>query len=454
MNSQETLFQQLGSVVVGGMEELCVPGVSVGILHNGQEESGGWGITSVENPLPVTDKTLFQIGSVTKTVTATVALRLVETGKLKLDEPLLTYLPDLRLADEGVTRQVTMRHLLTHTGGWIGDYFEAFGNGDDALAQIVNQLPNMPQLTPLGKVFHYNNMGFYLAGRVLEVIEGKPFETVVKETIFEPLGMDASCFVPEDAITRRFVVGHEVDDNDQVTVCRPWAVPRSHSPAGGILSTAQDLLRYACFCLGETGGLLQAGSLAMMQMPQITIRPGHSSVGLSWFIDQVDGVQVLSHDGGTRGQECRFFFVRQHHLAAAILTNSDRGQALIDPLYRWILLHYLGVEVKDPELSKRPDEQLLPYVGRYISPTGDIEATLHEGGLMLRLEPKGGFPTPDSPPFPAPPPVDIVFFGDNCAIVPDGPFKGMEAEFLRDPDSSSIGWLRLSSRIYRRAVES
>lgn len=442
------VFQELGQLITDGMAELNVSGFAVGVLHHGQEESAGWGITSVENPLPVTDETLFQIGSVTKTFTATAAVRLVAAGKLKLDEPLRVYLPDLKLADEEVGKRVTMRHLLTHAGGWMGSCYDDFGNGDDALSRMTERLADMPQLTPLDEVWHYNNIGFYVAGHVLAMIEGKPYETVIKEQIFEPLGMETSCFFPDEVMTRRFAVGHEMDENKQPAICCPWGIPRAHYPAGGIVSTAKDMLRYARFCLGEIDGVLPADMLAQMHTPQLTIRPNHSSMGLAWFIEPVNGLPVMLHGGGTDGQHSLFFFVPQAHLAAVVLTNSDPGNELIDRVYRWILLHYAGVEKKEPNLFERRDEELLPYVSHYLHPMGDLEVTLHEGGLMLHLEPRN-FPADDAPPPPAPPPVHLSFFDADCAVVPDGPFKGMEAEFLQGADGC-IRWVRLGNVIYKR----
>src|SRR6478672_1555548 len=132
------------------MEELSVPGVALGVLFEGEEEVAVLGVTSVENPLDVTPDTLFQIGSIGKTFCATAVMRLVEQGKLELDEPVRSYLPDFRLGDEEVASRVTVRQLLTHTGGWLGDYFDDFGAGDDALARMVEGLSKLPQLTPLG----------------------------------------------------------------------------------------------------------------------------------------------------------------------------------------------------------------------------------------------------------------------------------------------------------------
>ncbi|MBA2371442.1 MAG: beta-lactamase family protein, partial [Chloroflexi bacterium] len=98
------------------MRELVVPGVALGVIHEGREETAYAGVTSVSDPLPVDEGTLFQIGSATKTMVATVVLRLVEQGSVDLDVPVRTYLPEFRLADEAAGAAVSLRHLLTHSG--------------------------------------------------------------------------------------------------------------------------------------------------------------------------------------------------------------------------------------------------------------------------------------------------------------------------------------------------
>src|SRR5947209_15143377 len=105
-------FVDVTAAVQEAMEETQTPGVAIGLVQDGEEQVAGFGVTSVENPLDVTPDTLFQIGSITKTFTATAAMRLVERGELDLDAPIRTYLPELKLADEDVAARVTARHLL------------------------------------------------------------------------------------------------------------------------------------------------------------------------------------------------------------------------------------------------------------------------------------------------------------------------------------------------------
>src|SRR4051794_11478909 len=237
------------------MADTATPGVAIGMLHEGEEHVCGYGVTSVENPLPVDGDTLFQIGSITKTFTGTAAMILVERGLLDLDAPLRTYLPELKLADEDVAARVTMRHLLTHTGGWIGDYFADLGSGDDALARMVEALAEVPQLTPLGEVWSYNNAGFYLAGRVIEVLTGQTYEQTVQELVLEPLGLSNSFFFAEDVMTRRFAVGHLRNEDGPPTVARPWPIGRAHHAAGAIASSVRELLRWARFHMSDGEGV-------------------------------------------------------------------------------------------------------------------------------------------------------------------------------------------------------
>ena len=115
-STTEPKFKKLSQKIVSDMKRLSVPGVAIGIWHKDREYSAGFGVTSVENPLPVTPDTLFQAGSISKTFTATILIQLVEQGKVDLDAPVRKYIKDFKLQDKTVEKRVKDRHLLTHIG--------------------------------------------------------------------------------------------------------------------------------------------------------------------------------------------------------------------------------------------------------------------------------------------------------------------------------------------------
>lgn len=441
------LFDQLGDLITDAMPRFRVPGVAVGILHEGEEYTAGFGVTSVEHPLSVDAGTLFQIGSVSKTFTATLAMRLVEEGRLDLDAPVRKYLPDLRLADESVAARVTVRHLFIHTGGWLGDYFDDFGPGADALAQYVARMVELPQLTPLGAVWAYNNAAFALAGRVLEVVTGQSYEDALRHRVLAPLALNDTFLFPSDAMTHRFVVGHNVD-GDEVRVARPWALARAATPIGGVISNVKELLRYARFHMSDGEGVLSRGALNAMQSPLATAALG-DEMGLSWFLRNRGDMRTAGHGGATNGQQCDFTFAPQRGFALCILTNSNRGAALIREVSQWVWQQYFGIAPTELQLIAKSAEELASFVGRYTSLLADIELTLRDGEFVLQSIPKGGFPKRDSPPMPTPPPTRLAFCGEDRVVALDDPFKDLQGEFLRSTDGS-IEWFRFGGRIRAR----
>jgi CubicO group peptidase (beta-lactamase class C family) len=429
------------------MAELVVPGAALGIIHDGVTETAYAGITSVADPLPVDADTLFQTGSITKTMTATVAVRLAEDGRLDLDAPVRTYIPELRLADEDAARVVTVRHMLTHSGGWLGDYFEDTGRGDDALARIVANLGELPQLTDPGTQWHYGNSGFYVAGRVIEVVTGRTFEDAVRELLLQPLGMTRSVFFAEDAIAYRVAVGHLVRD-ERPDVARRWALPRSAHAAGGVTSTVPDLLRYAAFHLGDGSAgdgrrLLTSAALRGMREPA----GPEGAVGLSWWLRTVDGVRIVSHGGTTAGQQAELVLVPERRFAMTLLTNSTRGHALGREIVRLALREYCGLDDADPEPREAAAETLAPLAGRYEIARGQLELRLEARDLVMALGPRPGVAAPPNgwPPFP--PPARCAMTGEDELLIVEGPAKGGRIQVLRDA-AGRIEWLRFGLRLY------
>ena len=449
----KTTWDRLNEFVAALTQEKRVPGVALGILSAGQTATGGFGVTNVEHPLPVTGETLFQIGSITKSFTAMAVMRLVEMGALQLDIPVRTYIPEFKVADEGAAAGATLRHLLTHTGGWEGDLFLDTGAGDDALSRYVAAMAGLEQLAPLGALYSYNNSGYSLAGRIIEVATGKRDEAAMQELVLGPLGLRRSYLQPTDAMTHRFVVGHGVGDKG-AEVLRPWPLARSAFPAGGIVCDIHDLLRYARFHLGDgtaEGGtrLLSADSMSMMHAPQVKVW-GDDAYGFGWFVDRLAGVRRVSHGGGTLGQSTLLMLVPERGFAVAVLTNAYQGGAIAREAVGWTMKEYLGLELPPgPKPMEATPEQLAAYAGRYASPAREMELALLCGRLVGQMVHKIGFPTRESPPPPAPPPMALGLSEPDRLLELGRPGEGGQYDILRKPDGS-IGWLRASGRLHPR----
>jgi CubicO group peptidase (beta-lactamase class C family) len=437
------------------MTRTGVPGVAIGILHQGESVAFGCGVTSVEHPLPVTDETLFQIGSITKTFTGTAIMGLVERGDLDLDAKVRTYVPDFRVSDETASREATVRQLLTHLGGWAGDFFHGTGAGDDAIARYVADMAELPQLAPIGTHWSYNNAGFSVAGHILELKSQKRYEEILSEQVLAPLGLEHTFFDPGDVITHSFAVGH-IAVEGKAQVARPWALDRAIYPVGGITCHVNDLLRYARFHLGdgraeEGTRVLSRESLTMMHTPQVAVREGESW-GLTWgIVDELDGAHQVRHGGGTKGQVSLLVMIPEHDLAVAVLTNADRGGLITDEVRRWVLREILGLDAPKAEPVDVGEEVLAQYAGRYRGYFTDLDLGILGGKLVGQVTYKRGFPNEDVPPPPAPPPASVALCAEDRLLVLDGPAKDTLGDAIRNPDGS-IGWLRFGGRLHTREV--
>src|SRR5215203_1795039 len=234
----------LEALVEGQIDRWKVPGVAIGILHEGEREYLGYGITSIETCEPVAPDTLFQIGSISKIYTTTLVLQLCDQELLDLDAPVVCYVPELRLADPDAREQLTLRHLITHRGGFYGDRFDDHGDGDDALALAVQAFHDLPQYAPPGELWAYSNAGFDLAGRAIENVLGLPFEQAMRQRIFAPLGMERATYFATEAVLHSVAVGHLDAGPKSVRIAKPFQIPRRANPAGGIISTVAEMIRF------------------------------------------------------------------------------------------------------------------------------------------------------------------------------------------------------------------
>ena len=445
----------LGPVVKAQMKKHNIPGISVGILHGDEEHCFGYGTTNLDFGLPVDKDTLFQIGSTTKTYTGTVIMTLVDAGKVKLDAKVTKYLPEFKVPDAKVASKVTVRHLLTHTAGWRGDLFPQTGRGDDAIKKAVVELAEQAeQLTPLGKVWSYNNAGFYILGQIIEEITGKTYEEVVNEVILKPLGMENTFWWPEEIIGRKHALGHN-HTKDGLQVARRWGLMRAANPAGGITSSAPDQLKYARLHLGDGTApdgtqILSPGALKEMQQPQAEAGSIASHVGLTWLLDDLGGSRVVKHGGSVNGHMSAFFMLPDHGFAVTVLTNGDKGHAAEGAIINWAAEAFCGVKAKQPKFRKLKAAELEEYAtGFSVGQLGVMKFSAKGGRLTGQYEVSDEVKE-KHPEYLAmlPPPFEVGFVADDRVVTTE-PGTAQRGEFVRGP-KGDIQWFRWGGRIMRK----
>lgn len=382
-----------------------VPGAQVGVLRVGQDETDellqlSHGVLSLDTRVDVTNDSVFQIGSISKVWTTSLVMRLVDDGLIDLDAPVATVLPGLRLADLDAQTKLTMRHLLTHTAGIDGDLFTDTGRGDDVLERFVELLPDLEQLFPPGECWSYCNSGFVLAGRVIEAVTGLTWDQAMRTMVFEPLGLPNTVTLPEDALLRRAAVGHVAGPDGLPAPISTWNVSRSLGPAGGIMSTAADVLSFARMHMSEGAAadgtrLLRPETVQTMQAKHASLPAGTgggemegASWGLGWLRFKWGSVDLIGHNGGTWGQASALRVLPAHGLAMVILTNGGDHEALVEALSTELLADLAGIE--KPGWPTEPPTMSVPvdlhrYVGEYANVAMRGEVVRHEEELRLRL---------------------------------------------------------------------
>ncbi len=296
----------------------AAPGACTGLLDDGKETYGSYGVRSVEDPGAVTPDTLFRVASISKVVTATALTRL----GVDLSSPVRDHLPGFRVAEDGVGERVTVRDLVTHRGGWEPDH-AAYRPADEldaeALTRAVADMASARQIFPLGRFYGYSDAGFTVLARVVEVAAGEPYEHAVRRLVFEPAGMTRSTFFTDEAVTYPIALGHTGSPPE---VIRPWGRSRARNGAGGLMTTARDLIAFARHLLAAPQPMWQP--LADAEVP------GHR-VAVAWNVhDLPDGTRTVGHGGLTRGYSSLLTLVPESRRAFVIVANSDQTGGALD----------------------------------------------------------------------------------------------------------------------------
>lgn len=357
--------------------------------------------------------TRFRIGSATKTFTAVAILRLVDEGKVALDDPAAKYLPNLPQAWAGVT----IRMLLSHTAG-VPDYIYAptFRDREARLVQTPESLLALVRDKPLdfapGAGWRYSNTGFVLLGTVIEKASERPYAAYLSETFFKPLGMGETGYETENAITARRASGYMRTRDGWAA--GPFIAPSAAYAAGALYSTVDDLLKWDQALYGDR--------LVSKSGRDLMFADYRNHYGLGWQVDEAWGAARISHGGATPGFQASFQRYPSRRLTVAALSNSDLGVA--EKLATDLAGLCLGASVYPAEVALAP-KALDVFAGDYRNADGFPVKVVRQGARL------------------------VAYFGDQPAtmLYPSGP----AAFFTRD-SNAQLSFRDQAGRVQALAV--
>jgi CubicO group peptidase (beta-lactamase class C family) len=437
-----------------------VAGAAVGLRMGDQEFLGGFGVTNVAHPMAVDADTIFPIASLTKPITGTAVMRLIESGAIELEAPVRLYIPELSLADETAARTLTVRHLATHSSGWGKEALGQFGRGKDALAVFAAALHKLSQRTPVGSAWSYSNYHVTLLARIIEIVTGESYEDAIVKLVLDPIGMSDTYFFRADVFGRVVAAAHDMDADGPRPVPSQRAFPegRVFLPAGGFLSTARDLMRFAGFHMGEgivgKVQLLRPESLALMRS-----RLGPEGThGLTWFHEDFVGRPLaeglgIGHVGVERGYLSELVLVPSRQFAVVVLSNGGLAPDQLFPyvvanrfarggplgVTQWAIENVLGLQSPRATACVPTIAELDSFVGSYdgIRP---VRVTRNGDALALEAQQLDGVWAA---------PMRLVLLDLDHFEIADGPAAGILGRAVRREEGRVI-WLRLAAWLHVR----
>ncbi|WP_069165669.1 serine hydrolase domain-containing protein [Nocardia altamirensis] len=354
-----------------------VPGAALAILVDGQVYEIASGVLHRGTGVAVTTDSVFLCGSIAKVYTATMVMRLVDQGKIDLDGAVVDMLPEFATPDPEATAQITVRQLLSHTGGVTNDFNYDGGRGDDCLAEFVKAAREVALDCKPGTGTSYGGLGFVVLGRLIEVVTGTTWDQAVQDLLATPLGLDQLVTLPEQALRFRVAMSHLGDPGQYPDPAPAWDImPRAVAPAARVISTAGDMVRFAKMHLdggraADGTAVLSAETVAAMQHQEIEV-PDKWTVsgdgwGLGWTLYNWDGIKGFGHDGAAIGQYAYLRAIPEAGVAVALLTNGGGARQLYAALFRELLAELAGVRMPEAFAPADPpiEVDIAPFVGTY-----------------------------------------------------------------------------------------
>jgi CubicO group peptidase (beta-lactamase class C family) len=340
------------------------------------------GEADVAGHVPLRPDSVFRIASVTKQFAAAGVLKLVEAGKVKLDDPLSKYVPDY---PNGA--RITVRELLNHTAGVknytaTDGYMEGPVRLDRTTAQMIDTFEHLPPDFAPGTGWKYSNSGYVLVGAVIEAASGKPWHAYLDEALFRPLGMRNTGYALDPKFKSRVVRGYTYE-NDKLADAHPISMTQPHA-AGSLVSTVDDLLKWNR-ALHE-GRVLREDTYRHMIVPEGSATERGYGYGL--FTDSWRDHPVLRHGGGIFGFVSSLAYVPGEEITVVVLENDDASDVpeRADDLARKLAAVAMGnpypvtkVATPTPQASRAQMER---FVGKYGAPDGMVLAVALAGDVL------------------------------------------------------------------------
>jgi CubicO group peptidase (beta-lactamase class C family) len=341
--------------------EHTLAGLALGVVRNGRlVHFTGVGLADARAARPIARDTVFRIGSISKTMTAIGVMQLVEEGRLGLDDPVNSHLRAIRVESPAGGPAVTVRHLLTHTGGlgelrrWSDLLRPTIGlatSPGKPLPRLADYYaPVLRAEVDAGTKWAYANHGFAVLGQLVEDLRGEPFADVMRARLFEPLGMKRTDFLRSERVRDRVAVGYKLSRGRLRPVKdREIAI----TPAGSVFSSVEDMARYVAALAGGGGGVVRPETLALMLDPQDgAVRP--PAMGLAFFLDRFGDHQIAGHDGGWPGFVSSMLVAPDDGVGVVVFTNTAVAYAPHDLAER-VLRRVLGMpEPAAPLVAESP----------------------------------------------------------------------------------------------------
>jgi len=420
----------LNQFIPAQMQKWKVPGLAIAVVQNGQViYSHGFGLRDVKANLPVTSKTIFAIGSISKSFNSLSMGILNDEGKLDWDKPVRQYLPEFQMHDPVASERMTLRDLISHRVGMAGHDLVWYSS-DFSREDLVRRLRFLQSDHDFRSGYHYNNMLVMAAGYMVGKIAGGTWEDFVRQRIFEPLQMNSSNFsVLDSQKSSDFSEPYRKDEHAGAVSQIPFHPISTIGPAGSINSNVEDMARYAIFQLGKgkvgDRQLVSEANLTLNHTPQVPMprgspskEIGFRSYAMGWVISSYRGHRLWWHNGGIDGFYALLSLLPDENFGVVILTNLLDEDPVPEVVAYHIYDHLLGLEPVDfakrfeeletkqkaaedeehtKELSERkqnthPSHELKDYVGRYENPGYGVITVQTDGNGFKATLNKLSFP--------------------------------------------------------------